>query len=101
MIDIERITEECMGATARQANLHLHAAMEQSRRNIEQVASKCVKIMASIGKSIPPIISDSTPQWITKSLANPQQPTLKNRHRVQYRTMTNEDLEKMYEHGEA
>ena len=69
--------------------------------NIEQVASKCVKIMASIGKSIPPIISDSTPQWITKSLANPQQPTLKNRHRVQYRTVTNEELEKMYDHGEA
>ena len=101
MTNIERIAEDCMGITARQAKLHLHAAMEQSRMNIEQVASKCVKIMSAIGKSIPPIISDSTPQWITKSLANPQKPTLKNRHRVQYRTVTNEDLETMYGHGEA
>ena len=55
MTNIERIAEECMGMTARQAKTHLHAAMEHSRMNINQVASKCVKIMASIGKSIQPI----------------------------------------------
>jgi len=98
MTSIERIAEECMGMTARQANLHLHAAMDKSRRNI----------LATRRRPARPIISDRTPEWVTRSMMTTPLPyrakareRSTNCNRIEFRTVTNEDLETMYDHGEA
>jgi len=81
MTNIERIAEECMGMTARQANLHMHAAMEESRRNI----------LATRRRPGQPIISDRPPEWISRI----------SRYHRQREMVKNGEIEIMYGHGEA